>query len=110
MLSCRLTCYTESSEEDGRNRLSRNSAEEYDQTPNVTVSGKPEFVALTIDSDLPSLSIDRLSPLKLSENRKKWRTMWEVRAPVSDPKPEGLLPSRHAENLSTSWSYPETVE
>ena len=39
--------------------------------PNVTVSGKREFVALNIDRDLPSLFICWLSPLKVSENRKK---------------------------------------
>jgi hypothetical protein len=34
----------------------------------------------------------------------------EVRAPVSDHTLESLLPHRDAENLSTSWSYLETVE
>jgi hypothetical protein len=29
---------------------------------------------------------------------------------MSDHKPESLLPRRDTENLSTSWSYPETVE
>jgi hypothetical protein len=29
---------------------------------------------------------------------------------VSDHKPESLLPRRDTENLTTPWSYPETVE
>jgi hypothetical protein len=63
-----MTGYTESRKQDGRKNLSGNSASEYDQTPNVTVSGKREFMALNIDRALPSLS---RSPLKVSENREK---------------------------------------
>jgi hypothetical protein len=36
--------------------------------------------------------------------------MWEVRVPRSDHKPASLLPRRDPENLSTVWSYAETVE
>jgi hypothetical protein len=67
-------------------------------------------MGLNCDRDRPSLSSCRLFPLKVSEHRKKCSTMGEVRALVSDHTLESLLPRRDAENLSTSWSYPETVK
>lgn len=66
-----MTGYTESRRADGTKYLARNSAQAYDQAPNVTVSGELGLVALNTDSDLPSLSICRLSPLKVSENRQQ---------------------------------------
>jgi hypothetical protein len=48
--------------------------------------------------------------MKVSKNRTKCSTRWEVRGPGSDHKPASLLRCRDLENFSTAWSYAETVE